>query len=78
MKLFGSKNIKSNDKDKAKIKMVEVSMLHFDRDFKNVFQLDKKTLVRLLGEAVMDRLSEVATSIEFSGESYRINKRKIA
>ena len=38
MKLFGRKNEKSNDKDKAKIKMVEVSALRFDRDFKNVFQ----------------------------------------
>lgn len=38
MKLFGRKNEKPNDKDKAKIKMVEVSALRFDRDFKNVFQ----------------------------------------
>ena len=36
MKLFGRKNEKPNDKDKAKIKMVEVSALRFDRDFKNV------------------------------------------
>ena len=38
MNIFGRKDKKSNDKDNAKIKMVEVSQLHFDRDFKNVFQ----------------------------------------
>ena len=38
MKFFGNKNKKANDKDNAKIKLVEVSQLHFDRDFKNVFQ----------------------------------------
>jgi len=38
MKIFGNKNKKTNDKDNAKIKLVEVSLLHFDRDFKNVFQ----------------------------------------
>ena len=31
-----------------------------------------------LGEAVVDRLRETATSIEFTGESYRILKRKVA
>ncbi len=30
--------VKTNDKDNAKIKMVEVSQLRFDRDFKNEFQ----------------------------------------
>ena len=38
MRLFGNTTKKANDKDNAKIKMVEVSQLHFDRDFKNVFQ----------------------------------------
>ena len=38
MSIFGNKNKKANDKDNAKIKLVEVSLLHFDRDFKNVFQ----------------------------------------
>lgn len=38
MMLFGKATRKANDKDNAKIKMVEVSQLHFDRDFKNVFQ----------------------------------------
>lgn len=33
MGIFGNKKIKTNDKDNAKIKMVEVGMLHFDRDF---------------------------------------------
>ena len=45
MNIFGIKNKKANDKDNAKIKLVEVSQLHFDRDFKNVFQQenDKET-----------------------------------
>ena len=38
MNIFGKKDKKANDKDNARIKMVEVSQLHFDRDFKNVFQ----------------------------------------
>ena len=38
MRLFGNTTKKTNDKDNAKIKMVEVSQLRFDRDFKNVFQ----------------------------------------
>lgn len=38
MRLFGNTTKKANDKGNAKIKMVEVSQLHFDRDFKNVFQ----------------------------------------
>ena len=38
MNIFGNKNKKANDKDNAKIKLVEVSQLRFDRDFKNVFQ----------------------------------------
>lgn len=38
MSIFRNKNKKTNDKDNAKIKLVEVSLLHFDRDFKNVFQ----------------------------------------
>ena len=39
MGLFTKKNTKSNDKDKnTKIKMVEVSQLRFDREFKAVFQ----------------------------------------
>lgn len=45
MNIFGIKNKKANDKDNAKIKLVEVSQPHFDRDFKNVFQQenDKET-----------------------------------
>ena len=38
MNIFGNKNKKANDKDNAKIKLVEVSQLHFYRNFKNVFQ----------------------------------------
>ncbi len=53
MSIFGNKNKKANDKDNAKIKLVEVSLLHFDRDFKNVFQqiLKDKRIAKLeLGE----------------------------
>ena len=35
-------------------------------------------VMKNLGEAVVDRLRETATSIEFTGESYRILKRKVA
>ena len=38
MRLFRNTTKKANDKDNAKIKLVEVGLLHFDRDFKNVFQ----------------------------------------
>ena len=38
MNIFNKKTIKTNDKDNAKIKMVPIQELHFDRDFKNVFQ----------------------------------------
>ena len=38
MRLFGNTTKKANDKDNAKIQMVEVSQLRFDRDFKNEFQ----------------------------------------
>lgn len=38
MSIFENKNKKANDKDNAKIKLVEVSLLNFDRDFKNVLQ----------------------------------------
>lgn len=43
-----------------------------------ISNLEKKVLLKNLGEAVVDRLRETATSIEFSGESYRILKRKVA
>lgn len=43
-----------------------------------ISNLEKKVLMKNLGEAVVDRLRETATSIEFTGESYRILKRKVA
>lgn len=43
-----------------------------------ISNLEKKVLLKNLGEAVVDRLRETATSIEFAGESYRLLKRKIA
>lgn len=50
MKLFRRKNEKSNDKDKAKIKMVEVSALRFDRDFKNVFQQENDKVIEIAND----------------------------
>lgn len=43
-----------------------------------ISNLEKKVLLKNLGEAVVDRLRETATSIEFTGESYRLLKRKVA
>lgn len=43
-----------------------------------ISNLDKKCLLTNLGEAVADRLCEIGTSVEFSGESYRVLKRKEA
>lgn len=43
-----------------------------------ISNLDKEVLVKMLGGAVKDRLDEVAVSIEFKGDSYRILKRKAA
>ena len=55
MKFFGNKNKKANDKDNAKIKMVEVSQLRFDRDFKNVFQQEN------------DKVAEIANDMRTNG-----------
>ena len=55
MGIFGNKTVKTNDKDNAKIKMVEVSQLHFDRDFKNVFQQEN------------DKVAEIANDIRANG-----------
>ena len=55
MNIFGKKDKKANDKDNAKIKMVEVSQLHFDRDFKNVFQQEN------------DKVAEIANDIRANG-----------
>lgn len=46
---------KTNDKDNAKIKMVEVSQLRFDRDFKNVFQQEN------------DKVAEIANDMRVNG-----------
>lgn len=43
-----------------------------------ISNLDKKVLLNNLGEAVADRLCETGTSVEFSGESYRVLKRREA
>ena len=42
-----------------------------------ISNLKKEDLLKKLGDAVVDRLVETCKSIEFTGESYRINKRKI-
>ena len=56
MGLFTKKNIKSNDKDKnTKIKMVNVELLKFDREFKAVFQQES------------DKVSEIANDIKVNG-----------
>lgn len=55
MNIFGKKDKKANDKDNAKIKMVEVSLLHFDRDFKNVFQQEN------------DKVTEIANDMAVNG-----------
>lgn len=55
MNLFGKNNKKANDKDNAKIKMVEVSQLRFDRDFKNVFQQEN------------DKVAEIANDMKTNG-----------
>jgi ParB family chromosome partitioning protein len=55
MKLFGNATKKANDKDNAKIKMVEVSQLRFDRDFKNMFQQEN------------DKVAEIANDMRTNG-----------
>ena len=55
MRLFGNTTKKVNDKDNAKIKMVEVSQLRFDRDFKNVFQQEN------------DKVAEIANDMKANG-----------
>ncbi len=55
MRLFGNTTKKANDKDNAKIKMVEVSQLRFDRDFKNVFQQEN------------DKVAEIANDMRVNG-----------
>ena len=55
MGIFGKKTVKTNDKDNAKIKMVEVSQLRFDRDFKNVFQQEN------------DKVAEIANDMRANG-----------
>ncbi|MDD7611522.1 MAG: ParB N-terminal domain-containing protein [Spirochaetales bacterium] len=55
MGIFGKKTLKTNDKDNAKIKMVEVSQLRFDRDFKNVFQQEN------------DKVAEIANDMRANG-----------
>lgn len=55
MRLFGNTTKKANDKDNVKIKMVEVSQLRFDRDFKNVFQKEN------------DKVAEIANDMRTNG-----------
>ena len=55
MNIFGKKDKKANDKDNAKIKMVEISQLRFDRDFKNVFQQEN------------DKVTEIANDMAVNG-----------
>lgn len=41
-----------------------------------ISNMEKKMLLKKLGDAVVDRLKEIGFSIEFIGESYRVQKRK--
>lgn len=50
MNLFGNKNIKTNEKDNAKIKMVCVESLKFDREFKAVFQQENDKVVEIAND----------------------------
>ncbi len=43
-----------------------------------ISNLKKEDLMKSLGEAVVDRLVETCEAVEFVGESYRIEKRKIS
>lgn len=52
MNIFGKKDKKANDKDNAKIKMVEVSQLRFDRDFKNVFQQENDKVTEITNDII--------------------------
>ena len=52
MNIFGIKNKKANDKDNAKIKLVEVAQLHFDRDFKNVFQQENDKVTEIANDMI--------------------------
>ena len=55
MNFLGNTTKKANDKDNAKIKLVEVGLLHFDRDFKNVFQQEN------------DKVAEIANDMRVNG-----------
>jgi len=41
-----------------------------------ITNLEKKVLLKTVGEAVADRLCETGTTVEFTGESYRVLKRR--
>lgn len=55
MNFFKNKNIKSNDKENGKIKMMLIDELKFDRDFKNVFQQET------------DKVFEIASDMKVNG-----------
>lgn len=55
MNIFSNKNKKANDKDNTKIKMVDVSQLKFDREFKSVFNQET------------DKVNEIANDIKING-----------
>ena len=42
-----------------------------------ISNLQKTDLMKKLGDAVVDRLTETCKSVEFVGESYRLGKRKV-
>ena len=55
MGFFTNKNKKANDKDNTKIKMVDITQLKFDREFKAVFNQET------------DKVNEIANDIKING-----------
>lgn len=55
MNIFTNKNKKANDKDNTKIKMVDITQLKFDREFKAVFNQET------------DKVNEIANDIKING-----------
>lgn len=55
MGFFTNKNKKANDKVNTKIKMVDITQLKFDREFKAVFNQET------------DKVNEIANDIKING-----------
>lgn len=72
--------------DRSMLQAKEYAILNYilRRRYENMLptvlisNLKKEDLLKKLGDAVVDRLTETCKSVEFVGESYRLGKRKIA